>query len=128
MQGGALHRSWQRAEGFPQPCRGLAGRCQQQGLAFKLIGEQLPHAGGFARSGTACEQQAPVLMQPLLEILQQTLLLLVLPPAPKFGALRALLNQHKRQLLQGGLAGCRECSELGCIELQWFTALQLAEQ
>ena len=67
-------------------------------------------------------------MQPLLEILQQALLLLVLPPAPEFGALRALLNQHKRQLLQGGLAGFCEFSEFGCSELQWFTALQLAEQ
>ena len=128
MQGGALHRSWQRAEGFPQPSCSLAGGCQQQGLAFKLIGEQLPNAGGFARSGAAREQQPPVLMQPLLEILQQALLLLVLPPAPEFGALRALLNQHKRQLLQGGLAGFCEFSEFGCSELQWFTALQLAEQ
>ena len=97
-------------------------------MAFAFIGEQLPNAGGFPRSSTAGEQQPLVLMQPLLEIHQQVLLLLVLPPAPKFGALLALLNQHKRQLLQGGLAGCREFSKLGCIELQWFTALQLAEQ
>ena len=92
MQGGALHRSWQRAEGFPQPSCSLAGGCQQQGLAFKLIGEQLPNAGGFACSGAAREQQPPVLMQPLLEILQQALLLLVLSPAPELGALCALLN------------------------------------
>ncbi len=33
-------------------------------------------------------------MQPLLQLHQQALLLLVLPPAPEFSALRALLNQH----------------------------------
>ena len=94
MQGGAPHGGWQRAEGFPQPCRCLAGWCQQQGVAFALISEQFPDAGGFARSGAAGEQQPPVLMQPLLQLHQQALLLLVLPPAPEFSALRALLNQH----------------------------------
>ena len=106
MQGGALHPSWKWAEGFSQPCCRFASGRQQQCLALCCIGEKLPHAGGFAGASSANKKKTLVLVKPLLQLLEQALLLQVLPPAPEFSALVFPLDQHQGQLVQS-FFGCR---------------------